>query len=283
MRRSLDDLEGAVRQEAPKRFRDVRAIWKGLPADLNTMMQRGWTRYNYGGSSPEAFAVNIDYAASAALRRVASQTDPSQWGRDAYHPVLHGAWVWAETGVGCATRDDVVFRSLHQLAVAAPDLTHDEAGMGPALARERQVFAYQDPATRPLLDLVEVADVLVPDIAGLSWDQILYLRSQPGFERGQALLRTAQTQHDLAAVVRWADRQIGDLVLKLEPSMTKSLFNAFVGNIPIPLPVNPIGIAQSVADVVSTARIRHDYGGVFWLVQARQLAPSPDDSQKPGS
>lgn len=278
---SLDDLESDVRQQAPKRFKDVRRIWKGLPPTVNTTMLQGWIRYEYGASGPEDFAVNIDYAASAALRRVAAQTDPSQWGRDAYHPVLHGAWVWAETGVGCATKDDVVFRSLHHLAVAAPDLVRDKPGLAEALAREKEVFAYADPATRPLLDLVEVAEVLVPDIAELSWDQILYLRSLPSFEHGQVLMRAGQSRRDLASVVRWADRQIDDLVLKLEPSMSKSLFNAFVGNIPIPLPVNPIGIAQSVTDIVSTARIRHDFGGVFWLVQARQLAHDEEDADQP--
>lgn len=172
----------------------------------------------------------------------------------------------------------MVFRGLHHLAVAAPDLPADKPGLDTAIARGRQVTAYQDQAAADPLDPVEVAEVMVPDVELLSWDEILYLRSLPSFRHGQELMREGQLKGDVRAVSRWADRQLSDLVLKLRPSMSKSLLNAFVGNLPIPLPVNPIGIAQSVADITSTARINHDFGGVFWLARARDLADAAADA-----
>ncbi len=285
-RRSLDELLTAVREESPKRFKEIKKVWVPLPPSLNTTMRAAWTRMEYGAQAPDPFASNIDHAASGALRLIASQTTENEWGRDAWHPVLHGTWVWAETGVGCATSDQVVFRSLHHLAVAAPGLMQDQPGTASAVARERQIIEFARPSDQAPLDLVEVADVMVPDVDLLSWDEILYLRSQPGFGQGQQLMREAQTRRDVNAVRRWADRQLSDLVLKLQPSMTKSLLNAFVGNLPIPLPVNPIGIAQSVADITSTARINHEFGGVFWLERARGLADTAADAaaarQPPG-
>ena len=144
--------------------------------------------------------------------------------------------------------------------------------MASALARERQVIEYQDPAAKTPLDLVKVAEVMVPDVEKLSWDEILYLRTAPGFAQGRQLMRDGQAKGDVDAVRRWASHQLDELVLKVQPSMTKSLLNAFIGNLPIPLPVNPIGIAQSVADIASTARINHDFGGIFWLASARNRA-----------
>jgi hypothetical protein len=277
-RRSLDELMTAVREEAPKRFREISKIWRPLPLSLNTTMRAAWTRMEYGAEAPDPFATNIDYATEGALRFALAQDGQQLFSREAWYLALHGTWVWAETGVGCATRDPMVFRGLHHLAVAAPDLPADKPGLDTAIARGRQVTAYQDQAAADPLDPVEVAEVMVPDVELLSWDEILYLRSLPSFRHGQELMREGQLKGDVRAVSRWADRQLSDLVLKLRPSMSKSLLNAFVGNLPIPLPVNPIGIAQSVADITSTARINHDFGGVFWLARARDLADAAADA-----
>lgn len=277
-RRSMDELLAAVREEAPDRFKDIRKVWQPLPPSVNTTMRAAWTRMEYGAQAPDPFATNIDYATDGALKFTLAQDGERLFSRDAWFLALHGTWVWAQTGVGCATRDNVVFRSLHHLAVAAPDLKADEPGMTSARARMQQVYDYQDPAGPGPVDPVEVADIMVPDVELLSWDEILYLRSRPTFRQGQELMREAQAKGDVRAVGRWADRQLTELVLKLQPSMTKSLLNAFVGNLPIPLPVNPVGIAQSVADIASTARINHRFGGVFWLARARDMADTAADA-----
>ena len=244
-------------EEAPKRFTEISKIWRPLPLSLNTTMRAAWTRMEYGAEAPDPFATNIDYATEGALRFALAQDGQQLFSREAWYLALHGTWVWAETA--------------------------DKPGLDTAIARGRQVTAYPDQAAADPLDPVEVAEVMVPDVELLSWDEILYLRSLPSFRHGQELMREGQLKGDVRAVSRWADRQLSDLVLKLRPSMSKSLLNAFVGNLPIPLPVNPIGIAQSVADITSTARINHDFGGVFWLARARDLADAAADAAAAGA
>jgi hypothetical protein len=126
------------------------------------------------------------------------------------------------------------------------------------------------PSGSPVKSLLDVA---APDFGSLSWSQILELRSDPylkDFRRKVAGLAANGPALDKKALRNVVDSSLWNFVAENEPRVTRTILSAVVGNLPVPSPVNPVGLATSALEVVSEIRKKRSFGWLVFITRLRR-------------
>lgn len=118
------------------------------------------------------------------------------------------------------------------------------------------------------------------DFGTLTWDEIIELRKS-GFikdfrENLFTWIQEYQTTSDSAIFQKNLNRFIDDakfdFIEKKKPNITKTSLLGFIGNLPAIIPVNPIGIANSINDIRNEIKTKKEYGWLFFIQKAYKMS-----------
>lgn len=114
-------------------------------------------------------------------------------------------------------------------------------------------------------------DLLVPDFDSLSWGEIIDLRQDKYLKAFRnVVFGIATTSEDLdPALVSKVQGDLWGLVSDAKPHMAKTFLSGFLGNLPSPIILNPIGIASAVKDIHDAKKLEERYGHVFFINNMR--------------
>lgn len=120
----------------------------------------------------------------------------------------------------------------------------------------------------------------VPDFEQLPWSTILDLRNS---RYRRHCLRCLQSMPDKNV---GGSEQLHEALWKLateayeENKIPKTILKGIGGNLPIP-PVNPLGLALSIGEILQTLRKRRYYGWVYYLAEIRHAVTEQDKVTPP--
>lgn len=123
----------------------------------------------------------------------------------------------------------------------------------------------------------QLFDVTVPDFGTLSWATIIDLRSDrfvKDLRRRIAELAPSQSvgsEPDDNALRTLVDSSLWDFVARNEPQLTRTVLGAVAGNLPLPLPFNPIGLISAASDAVSEITMKRKFGWLMFIARLKRL------------
>jgi hypothetical protein len=120
----------------------------------------------------------------------------------------------------------------------------------------------------------------VPDFGLMDWDWILKIRSLPRRSPFLAWLRDGEDKRSASDVAQRIQRGLWEIVQDAGgASVARTAVAGVLGNIPVPLPVNPFGLAQAAADTRRVSWREREYGWLFFLsdVKAMSRSARPDE------
>jgi uncharacterized protein (DUF2249 family) len=150
-----------------------------------------------------------------------------------------------------------------------------------------------DPMSRLLMGGREDFEKSIfPDFSVLDWDQILELRGDhriKEFRQKLASLSIGDFRYDPATQTPlWREylRSLEALAKDVAPKPVKSGILGVLGNFPLPFP-NPVSILSSGMDMVEQTNRRIDYGWLYFIQAAKEMAlrsphTIPTHSNEPG-
>jgi len=144
-----------------------------------------------------------------------------------------------------------------------------------AAMRRLSAFGGHASAHRTFCDVVVKQ---VPDLSTLTWKDIAELRHHAGFDA----FRSKVLELD-GLIAQGAVRDAGvlcehlfqealvELAKQVRPNLTRCIIKGIIGNLPIPL-INPAGLAFSVQDAITTARLGKRHAWTYFLIDLQGMA-----------
>ena len=111
------------------------------------------------------------------------------------------------------------------------------------------------------------SDILVPDFDALSWDEIIDLRSDKYIHAfRKVVFDLARSNPDVnEALVNKVQSDLWKLVSESKPNVLKTFLTGFLGNLPSPTILNPIGVGSLIKDTYKENKLNNNYGHVFFI------------------
>lgn len=109
----------------------------------------------------------------------------------------------------------------------------------------------------------------LPCVDDLTWSEILDLRKSPYLKNYRQKLWHYRGEK------RFADdylETLEKLAADVRPSIVKSASIGIFSNIPLPIPLNPVGIYDSVRSVKKNKEMLDKYGWVYFILEANEKA-----------
>jgi hypothetical protein len=120
----------------------------------------------------------------------------------------------------------------------------------------------------------EVAQYRLPKLRDLGWERIVELRHHRfllNFRRAlselQIELRRVPTHEVRPMFDEIERRHIKELLSLLEPSTLESCVKGIVTNLPLPIPVNPVGVYDAIQTVRRNRMLANKYGWLYFLYE----------------
>ncbi len=118
------------------------------------------------------------------------------------------------------------------------------------------------------------------DFGTLSWNEIIELRKS-GFindfrENLFTWINEYKSTNDSNSFQKKLNRFIDDakfdFIEKKKPNIIKTSLLGFIGNLPAIIPVNPVGIINSINDVRDDIKMKEEYGWLFFIQKAYKMS-----------
>jgi hypothetical protein len=117
----------------------------------------------------------------------------------------------------------------------------------------------------------------IPDIHNLSFDQISKLRSTNKISSLYSWLfrRATEKGFDVTTaepgeIAGFLQDAMWELVTSIKPNLPETIATMVISQIPIPLPINPVGVALEVKNLLKVKKFNDKFEGLFILSSLRQ-------------
>lgn len=112
----------------------------------------------------------------------------------------------------------------------------------------------------------------VGDFGQLPWPQIYELRRSDFIKDFRTHLTRVAADPTAPDLILDLNRELRDFAARSIPdSMPKTIVKGVLANLPMPLPVNPIGIVESAAEAKKQYDLRKQFGWLFFVLEAKRL------------
>lgn len=136
------------------------------------------------------------------------------------------------------------------------------------------VFRISAPSSAHAL-FSEVMESRLPTPGNLSWERVFELRSSrfiDAFRRKiselDRLVKETADGRDIRAVLDELERHdLRELALAMKPDARSAWARALATNLPLPIPLNPLSVALSAADVKSAYDRQRRFGWLYFLLE----------------
>ncbi|WP_183564733.1 hypothetical protein [Mucilaginibacter sp. SP1R1] len=166
------------------------------------------------------------------------------------------------------------FNFLLQISNYNPDIS----ALFTELHRDAYFATYHNSASTPERVLEKVCSVNYFDFGKLSWTQILELKRSHFLKDFRAKflewLTEFEQTHDLEKFEHDIDRYIRSSTFKFleanRPAVITDSLTGILGNVPLPIPLNPVSIYSSFMSVRKDILQRNKFGWLFFIQEAYQ-------------
>jgi hypothetical protein len=135
-----------------------------------------------------------------------------------------------------------------------------------------QVNGTTRPPTSPFLVSAELEQSGVIDFAALSWSEILRLRRSSFLDDFRDQLEAVSRTDDISiSQALWRD--LWRFARDAQPSVMRTTVGGILGAIPLPLTA-PLGIVASVAETQRAHEQAHEFGWLFFILEATRACPN---------
>ena len=134
------------------------------------------------------------------------------------------------------------------------------------------------PPEEEKLDLIiRVEKLGLADFSSLDWHEIFELRQSGFVEDFRARLsEIASSQSSSRRLESHLLTSLWSLVADVEPNLKRTYATAVIGNLPLPIPLNPVGVLSSMKDIKHNRDLNERYGWLFFIAEAQEsLARKP--------
>jgi hypothetical protein len=123
------------------------------------------------------------------------------------------------------------------------------------------------------------ANLLMPDAGELSWEEVFDIRERPeALSFRQWLHSRNWANSDNKSIEQDVIGALLDVVDDCRPNVGTEILKGVASNIPLPIPINPAGLAMSVKSIFDARRFRRKYDWAFFLRERRKrLNPNGQD------
>jgi hypothetical protein len=152
--------------------------------------------------------------------------------------------------------------------------SHGESFMLPTDVEDRVLKAITQPADpRGTFGLFEeVAHYRLPRLKKLPWARVVELRHHKFLEnfrgaisalREELRLPGPNASHEMFAEIE--RKHLKELLSLLTPSVLTATAKGIITNLPLPIPVNPAGLIDSILNISRERRIAEKFGWIYFL------------------
>jgi len=120
---------------------------------------------------------------------------------------------------------------------------------------------------RQAIDLI-TNNINIPDFGQLSWSVLLELRKDDYIKSFRTKIAefTSSENMDVKNIIdHEVIKGLWELAERVKPNLPATSINGILTNIPLPLPVNPYGLALAAKEVIDAKRICDKYGWIFFI------------------
>lgn len=120
------------------------------------------------------------------------------------------------------------------------------------------------------------------DFGVLTWDEIIILRKSEFIKDFRK--KITEWTHDYTNSLNNKDFECGiekfiddakfDFIDRHKPNRIKSTLTGIAGNIPLPIPINPVSILSSINQVRKESKTKKDFGWLLFIQKARKTTPN---------
>jgi hypothetical protein len=114
----------------------------------------------------------------------------------------------------------------------------------------------------------------LPDLTAVSWETILGLRSSPLLDAFRRKLGELQdmlpngNENEIRDLLREVELQdLRALAISAKPRPGLASLKGIIGNVPLPLPINPASLGFSIVDTVVEHRRKKQFGWLYFLFE----------------
>ena len=110
--------------------------------------------------------------------------------------------------------------------------------------------------------------LLIPNFDELCWEQIIELRADNYIEAFRSMVFETAIDNPASldeALIKKVQSDLWNLASEVKPSITKTALTGFLGNLPSPLILNPVGVGAAIYDTYRAKKRADKYGHVFFI------------------
>ncbi|WP_143273699.1 hypothetical protein [Aquimarina sp. MAR_2010_214] len=131
----------------------------------------------------------------------------------------------------------------------------------------------------------EIEKINFIDFGGLSWDEIIILRKSEFikdfrlkiFDWTTDFLKTKDVEKFQSDLNKFINDAKFDFIDRKKPNLKKTSILGILGNIPLPIPVNPISLANSAKEIRDDIKIKKDFDWLFFIQKAYKMTMPNND------
>ena len=111
-------------------------------------------------------------------------------------------------------------------------------------------------------------DFLIPSFDELTWDEIIDLRTDKNIESFRSVVFEVAQENPKSldqALISKVHSDLWSLASEVKPNITGTLLTGFIGNLPSPILLNPVGVGAAIKDSYQAKKRIEKYGHVFFI------------------
>jgi hypothetical protein len=117
----------------------------------------------------------------------------------------------------------------------------------------------------------------LPNFSDLSWERAIELREHQYLSSFRSKLRAVQqavktqSASDVASMITDLEgHDLKEIARLTKPSMKSTVVKAVLGNIPLPIPLNPVSVYSSSTEIANARKMTRQFGWLYFLLDVEQ-------------
>jgi hypothetical protein len=129
----------------------------------------------------------------------------------------------------------------------------------------------------PLDTLRQEIDYTIPSLANLSWGQVFELRTDKRIKSFKEWINGNKPEIEKKGLREIVFKELWDVMGQLKPNILVDSVKATIGNLPLPIPINPLSLVAEAVDLYKNKKFNRKYA---WLLFLYDLQNKVSKSQK---
>jgi hypothetical protein len=118
--------------------------------------------------------------------------------------------------------------------------------------------------------LMSEVNCALPSVSTLSWDEIFELRQDRRIKAFRNWINNNKESILDKGIESKLNEELWNAFKELKPNLLATFIKAVIGNVPIPMPINPIGIGTTIYDIGKDIKTQNKYALLSFINDIRE-------------